>query len=96
MVTFLFTAVVLVALIYAGYRVNMYLYSRGAVGASSQVVNGGEPIPLEMLSIRSGQRMVKRERDDGLRYARLYLALVLAFAAILLIFAISAFSSVFH
>jgi hypothetical protein len=96
MVTFLLSAVVLSALIFAGYRVNMYLYSQGAVGTSSHSMGQMESVAIESLSIQTTQRMAKRERDEGLRYARMGFALVLGFVTILALGVIIALASVFH
>lgn len=96
MVTFLLSAVVLCALIIAGHRVNMYLYSQGAVGTSFRSLRRREPIVLESLPLRVAQKMMKRERDDGLRVARFGLVFILCTAALLTVVGVSAFSSAIH
>lgn len=95
MITFLLSMIVLAALVFTGYRVNMYLYSQGVVGTSSQVVNG-KALSLEELPMKIGQKMAMRERDDSLRFARLYLVLIMGLAAVLVIIALGVLSSVFH
>lgn len=87
MATFLLTVTVLGISIYAGYRLNMYLFTRGAVGASlHQVQPAGGPA-------HSSRGVPVVERDYGLRYARtgiLILALVVALLASGLVVAILA------
>jgi hypothetical protein len=78
---FLLTVAVLSALIFAGYRLNMYLYAQGAVGASSRQL---QPVGAESLPFRPVHAAQMEERDYGLRYARVGL-LILAFFLVLLV-----------
>ena len=87
MATFLLTVTVLGVSIYAGYRLNMYLFTRGAVGASLHQVQpaGGAVHPARGVPVV--------ERDYGLRYARtgiLILAVVTMLVAFGLVIAILA------
>lgn len=82
MAPFLLTLTVLGASIYAGYRLNMYLFTRGAVGASlHQVQFAGE----ESSPVRPPRNGAMVERDYSVRYARTGI-LILACATVLVAF----------
>lgn len=92
----LLSTVVFGLFIYIGYRVNMYLYSQGAVGTGKRSWTRKEPVSIETVSAQTGQRMAKRERDEGLRYARIGIALVLVLSVSLLVILLLALVSLFH
>lgn len=81
MVTFLLTAIVLSGLIFAGYRINMYLYLQGAVGSTSRSL----PSIVETLPLASVVEEADLERDYGLRYARSVLLLATGFTIALVV-----------
>jgi len=66
MITFLLTAVILSVLIFAGYRVNMYLYLRGAVGSSTRSISS----LVEAFPNSSSNEETRAEQDYGMRYVR--------------------------
>jgi hypothetical protein len=80
MIAFLLTVVVIGALVYSGYRLNIYLYTYGAMGAASDQV---QPVGAEfgVRPLRAGEM---EERDYGLRYARTGL-LIIAVCLVLLV-----------
>lgn len=80
MAAFLLTVAVLSTLIFAGYRLNMYLYAQGAVGDIRHLQTAG----TESLPFRPVRAAQMEERDYGLRYARVGL-LILAFFLVLLV-----------
>lgn len=87
MVAFLLTIGVISALVCTGYRLNLYLYTRGAMGATSHPI---QPIVAEFhaRAVREGEM---GERDYGLRYARtglLFIGVCLALLVLGLIIAI--------
>lgn len=75
MVTFLLTAVVLGGLIFAGYRINMYLYLQGVVGSTSHPM----PAVVEALPVAPIVEHVEVEQDYGMRYARSVLLVATGF-----------------
>lgn len=77
--TFLVTMAVLVALICAGYRFNMRLYSRGALGAHSRRVY---EVERARSAHRSHDASLIQVRDYGLHLAR---AGVVIFAVLVVI-----------
>ncbi len=86
MLAFLSTVIVLGALIFVGYCLNMYLYSQGAVGVSSRQM---EYAVVESAPIGPMRDVATEERDYGLRYARVGLLIVACFA-VLLVFSLVA------
>lgn len=82
-VTFLLTVTVLSASIYAGYRFNMYLYARGAVGSGSRQMRSivSEPFPVSPVR----KVAVMEERDYGLRYARIGILVIGSLAVALVV-----------
>ncbi len=86
MVPFLLFAAVICILIFVGFRVNLYLFSRGVVGTRTQP---NEPITISSLPARTARRMAKRERDDGMLVARLLLLFFLLLPAVLVVIALN-------
>lgn len=82
MVAFLFSAVVLGTLIFAGYRFNMYLYAQGALGARSHQM---QSVGVESFSARPMQDVAMEVRDYGLRYARVGLLIIAGSVVVLVI-----------
>lgn len=64
---FLLTVVVLGLLIFAGYRLTLYLYSRGAVGVSSRQM---QSVAREPSFIRPVRDVVLEGSRYGVHYAR--------------------------
>ncbi len=89
MIIALLSLLALGALIYAGYRINMYLYSQGAVGDACDL-RDREQAGIDTLPIKVARRMAARERDDGLRYVRLGIVGIIVLVALLAVVAISA------
>ena len=88
---FLLTVAVLSMLIFAGYRLNRYLYTQGAVGSSRRHLQtvGEESLPFR--PVRAAQM---EERDYGLRYARMGLLILASFLALLVVGLVVALFSV--
>lgn len=78
MVTFLLTIAVLGILIFAGCRLNMYLYTRGVVGANSRTIRQMQSV--ESFSMYEGDF---QGRDYGLRYARTGILMIAAVITVL-------------
>ncbi len=89
MVTFLLFAAVICILIFVGFRVNLYLFSRGVVGAHAPSAQQSEPVTISSLPARTARRMAKRERDEGLFVARLLLLFFLCLPVVLVVIALS-------
>jgi hypothetical protein len=96
MLTFLLSIVVLSALIFAGYRITMYLYSQRVLGTHARSLNQGESDGIESFSIQRAERMAKSERDESFRFARVVLVLALIFITALVVLAISFLISAFQ
>lgn len=91
MVTFLVTAAVLSAFIIIGYRLNMYLYTRGAIGGygRSGQMEGDDDVSYVR---RVQEASLVKVRDYGLSYARtgiLVLALVILGVIVSVVFLIT-------
>lgn len=86
MVTFLLTVAVLSALIVAGYRLNMYLYAQGAVGGNTRAIGSMQSVVVESFPMQPVREAILRERDYGLRYARVGLLMI---AVLLIALAVS-------
>lgn len=82
MFAFLSTVIVLGGLIFVGYRVNMYLYSRGAVGIGSRQV---QYAGADFSPIQPAREVALEERDYGLRYARVGLLVVASIVVVLVL-----------
>jgi hypothetical protein len=82
MVAFLLTVVVIGALIYTGYRLNIYLYTCGAMEVTA---NQMQPVVGETFGIRPLRAVEMEERDYGLRYARVGLLFIAAFLLVLVV-----------
>ena len=96
MLTFLLSVVVLGALIFAGYRITMYLYSQVAVGTRSRSRRDTDPEGIESFPIPVARRMAKRERNEDLLATRVGLALIIGFIAVLVVLALSILVPMFH
>jgi hypothetical protein len=81
MVAFLLTVVVIGALMYTGYRLNIYLYTCGAMGVAADRV---QPVAGEF-SVRPLREVEMEERDYGLRYARMGLLVIAVFLVLLVL-----------
>jgi hypothetical protein len=91
MITFLLTAIVMSALTFSGYRLNMYLYTRGAVGGSS---SSAQSVAMDGFSVRPVRDVEMEERDYGLRYARIGLLIIASFLVILVVGLVAAIFAV--
>lgn len=83
MVTFLLTTAVIMASMVIGYRLNMYLYVRGAVGGKDRTLNSLQPVIVESFPTQPVREVVMRERDYGLRYARVGILIIVALVLML-------------
>lgn len=70
MIAFLLTMVVLGGCMFAGLCGSLYL--RGVIGTSSQM----QPATVESLSLQAVRAAEMEERDYGVRYARVGIAIV--------------------
>ncbi len=91
MVISLLLVLALGAIAFGGYRFTLHLYSLDTVSTASYAGSRREEaVAIEGLPIEIAQRMAKRERDDGLRIARIGLFVSLSVVALLLVVGISA------
>jgi hypothetical protein len=82
MIAFLLTVVIIGTLIYVGYRLNIYLYTCGAMGVTGHQM---QPAVGETFGIRPLRAVEMEERDYGLRYARIGLMFIAVFLLVLVI-----------
>jgi hypothetical protein len=91
MLIFLLVVVGLGALMFAGYRLNMYLYTQGAMGTSSRMQPAFQDAsPVEPV------REVMESQDYGLRYARVGLLLIVGFLIIMAVALVTTLFGVLH
>jgi hypothetical protein len=88
----LITLAGLIAAMYAGYRFNMYLYARGALGARPRVLPAAEE--GRIIRDRDDASLIE-VRDYGLRYARTGILVVAIVLALLLLITVALVSSIF-
>lgn len=93
MLIFLLTVVVLSALIIAGYCLNMYLYTRGAVGFGTRALRRIRSTQDDLQTVYD---IDQQERDYGLRYARIGILLIVGILLAVVISLIVALSTTLH
>lgn len=92
MIAFLLTVLVIGALMYTGYRLNIYLYTCGAMDiTASQVQPAAVGEPFGVRPLRDVQM---EERDYGLRYARVGILIIVAFLLVLVVGMVAALFAV--
>lgn len=91
MIAFLLTVLVIGALMYAGYRLTIYLYTCGAMDISTNQV---QPVVGESFGIRPLRSVEMEERDYGLRYARVGILIIVAFLLVLVVGIVAALLAV--
>lgn len=96
MVIFLLTVVVLSVFMVAGYRLNMYLYTRGVVGISTRARYHRQATQDEPSLMQSMYEMDQQERHYGLRYARIGILLMVGILVALLAGLVVVLAAVFH
>ena len=79
MTTFLLTMIVLGMLSFVGYRINMYLYTQGAVRVGARTL---QSIVVDM-PMQPVYEAGLKEQDYGLRYARTGILLIAAFLVLI-------------
>jgi hypothetical protein len=96
MVTFLLTVAVLSAFIIVGYSLNMYLYARGVTGISARALRQMSSLRDEPFLLEPVYIVGQRERDYGLRYARVGILLIASILVALVVGLMVALSAVLH
>jgi len=86
------TIAMLIALACAGYRLNMYLYTRGALGVHARQMSSLERESHSMR--RKHEASLVQVRDYGLHYARTGILLFVILVTTLLLVLVALISSV--